>query len=660
MKKLLTILLLIAATAPVHAQYSKDNPRALADKAFNNKDYYEAAYYYRKAAEGMNLVIQQSIPYSGGGKVSKLREGKVSDKSYIAYQLGESYRGYENYLEAEPWYYRVLQEGDEAKFPLSRLWYGVCLRANQRFDEAIKQLTDFNANYKGDAKYRAIADKEITNCRFAKEQYKYPLLIDVAKRKGPWSSDGSDYAMYLKDGVSYFTSSRFARDEKTHVNRLYMLKNDGSGQPQQVQFKDDGSMKSKELEYGTPAFTPDGQHIYFTRWFKVGSKSTYAIYTSRKGIDGVWGAPEKLNANVNAEGFNSIQPYITADGKQMYFASTKPGGYGGDDIWVADLNGDGSPINSKNLGSMVNTSQNEQTPYYDVQNKRLVYSSKGFTGLGGFDFFETMNNNGNWSTPVNMGYPMNSAKDDLYYVPDPANTNKFYISSDRESDCCLNLFEAYDKRHALSGLVVDCDTRKALAGVKVSFVDSLSKQTIKSMVTDKTARYSFNVKTSRPYNLVLEKEGYFTKVLPVPAAGREMQGDTLFNPDICLQAFKKDKPIVINNVLYDYDKATLRPESRTVLNELVTTMKDNPKIKVELAAHTDAKGSDQYNMALSQRRAQACVDYIISMGIAEDRIYAKGYGERRPIAPNTLPNGKDNPAGRQLNRRTEFAVIKVE
>jgi OOP family OmpA-OmpF porin len=187
----------------------------------------------------------------------------------------------------------------------------------------------------------------------------------------------------------------------------------------------------------------------------------------------------------------------------------------------------------------------------------------------------------------------------------------------------------------------------------------LSKQTIKQLVTDNTARYAFDVRTKRPYKLVLEKSGYFTKVIPVPANG-QMAGDTLNNPDICLQAFAVDKPIVIKNVLYDYDKATLRPESKVVLDELVTIMNDNPKIKVELGAHTDSKGSDAYNQKLSQARAQACVDYIVSKGIADSRIYAKGYGEKRPIAPNTLPNGKDNPEGRQLNRRTEFTVLKLE
>jgi OOP family OmpA-OmpF porin len=657
MKKILLILLILGNCIAAKAQYSKDNPRALADKAFDNKDWYEAAYYYRKAAEGMSLITQQSIPYTGGGKsVKKDPKGlKPEEKAYISFRLGESYRGYENYLEAQPWYFKVLEENQEAQYPLSRLWYGVCLRATQNFDEAIKQLTQFNQAYNGDVKYKAIAEKEIRNCKFAKEAYKYSLLIEVVKRGGSWNSDGSDYALWQRDANSYFTSSRFIKDEKTHLNRIYTMANN-AGQPQVIKFKSDE--KIKDLEYGTPSFTPDGQRMYFTRWFKVGSKSTYAIYTSK--MEGAeWGTPQKLNNNVNTDGYNSIQPFVTADGKSLYFVSTKPGGQGGDDIWVADLGADGSPGNSRNLGSDINTSMDEQAPYYDIQSKRLVYSSKGFIGLGGFDFFESLESDGKWTTPVNMGYPMNSAKDDLYYVPDNADQNKFYISSDRESDCCLNLFEVNDKRHLLSGIVVDCDTRTALPGVKVSFIDSLTKQTIKQIVTDKTARYSFDVKTRRPYNLLLEKDGYFSKVLPVPASG-EMKGDTLFNPEICLQAFMIDKPIVIKNVLYDYNKADLRPESKVVLNELVTIMKDNPKIKVELGAHTDSKGRDAYNYELSQKRAQACVDYIILMGIDESRIYAKGYGESRPIAPNTLPDGKDNPDGRQLNRRTEFKVLKLE
>jgi OOP family OmpA-OmpF porin len=654
MKKITTITILLFIVSTVNAQY-KDNPRAFGDKAYNNKDYYEAAFYYKKAAEGLSLIPTQAIPYHATAKNAS-KKGKPEDRAYISYQLAESYRLYENYVEAEPWYYKVLNENYEAQYPLCRLWYGVCLRANQHFDEAITQLQQFDAAYKGDAKYKAIAQKEIANCRFAKEQYQYPVLIDIAKMKGSWFSDGSDYSMVKRDGNSYFTSSRFVKDEKVHLNRVYSIKGDSSAKPEVLQFTTDAN--DKEVEYGTPSFSPDGQRMYFTRWFKVGSKTTHAIYYSQLS-NNEWQAPVKLNSNINAEGFNTIQPFITMDGKRMYFVSNKPGGQGGDDIWVADLDDSGNAISSINMGSTINTAMDEQAPYYDAMGKKLIYSSKGFIGLGGFDFFESTYDGINWSAPVNMGYPMNSAKDDLYYMPDPKDANKFYISSDRESDCCLNLFEAYDKRHTLSGLVVDCDTHTALPGVKVSFVDSLSKQVIKHMVLGQSARYNFEVTTRRPYNLVLEKSGYFTKVVPVPASGR-MSNDTLFNPDICLQAFKVDKPIVIQNVLYDYDKATLRPESKLVLNGVVKILQDNPKIKIELAAHTDSIGSEKYNNKLSQARAQSCVDYIVASGISETRIYAKGYGKRKPIAPNSLPNGKDNPAGRQLNRRTEFTVLKIE
>ncbi|WP_183566778.1 OmpA family protein [Mucilaginibacter sp. SP1R1] len=655
MKKTFITILILILFKGVNAQYSKDNPRAYGDKAFSNKDYYEAAFYYKKAAEGLSLTTLQAIPYHAGEKSTK-KVGKKEDRAYICYQLAESYRLYENYLEAEGWYYKVINENYEAQYPLSRLWYGVCLRANQHFDDAIKQLEQFNTAYNGDAKYKDLAQKEIRNCHFAKEQYQYPLLIDVEKLKDPFASDGSDYALIQRDGNSYFTSSRFVKNDKKHLNRIYTIAKDKPGTPAVIDFKNDEN--KKELEYGTPSLNENGKRMYLTRWYKEGNKTLHGIYYS-DWSNNAWSTPKKLNSNVNADGFNAIQPFVTVDGKRLFFTSNKPGGQGGDDIWVSDLDATGDAVNSSNLGGIINTAFDEEAPYYDQLSKRLIYSSKGFIGLGGFDFFESFDQVNKWTTPKNMGYPMNSAKDDLYYLPNQDDANKFYISSDRESDCCLGLFGATDKRHVLSGIVFDCDTHTPLAGAKVSFIDSLSKDTIKQVVVGKTARYSFDVTTKRPYSLRLEKAGYFAKNVPVPASGK-MSNDTLYNPDICLQAFTPDKPIVINNILYDFNKATLRPASKLVLDTLVTVLQDNPKIKVELSAHTDSIGSDKYNDKLSQARAQSCVDYIISKGINETRIYAKGYGKRKPIAHNSLPNGKDNPAGRQLNRRTEFTVLKLE
>ena len=399
--------------------------------------------------------------------------------------------------------------------------------------------------------------------------------------------------------------------------------------------------------------------MYLTKWYKTGPKIIHAIYISRLSETTGWGDPVKLNENINVDGFQSIQPFITADGKRLFFVSTKPGGVGGDDIWVSDLDADGLPVNSRNLGPTVNTPQDEEAPYYDLVEKKLIYSSKGFVGLGGFDFYVTYENMGQWTTPKNMGYPTNSAKDDLYYLPDNQSRKKAYISSDRESDCCLNLFTVTDRNYYLKGILTDCDSHIALPGVKVSLVDSLTKETISQQQTAADGVYSFDITNKRPYSMVLEKKGYFTKIIPVPTTGK-MNADTLINPDICLQAFVVNKPIVIKNVLYDFGKSTLRPESEQVLDEVVKILVDNPAIKIELSAHTDSVGSDAYNLKLSQDRAQSCVDYMISKGIADNRIFAKGYGKSRPIAPNSLPNGKDNPDGRQLNRRTEFTVLKTE
>jgi OOP family OmpA-OmpF porin len=655
MKKILTILILILLAGKTYAQYTTVNYRAMADKAFHNKDYYEAAYYYRKAAEGLKITPQINVPFTPNNNGKDAKQVKVTDLNYVRYQLAESYRLYENYLEAEPWYFQVVNSNAEAQYPLLRLWYGVCLRADQHFDEAIKQLTLFQQSYKGDGKLGELAEKEVNNCKFAKEQYQYPILLNVAKMKGQWNSDGSNYAVVRRDNNFYFTSSRMIKSDKKHLNRIYHTTADME-KPEIINLRDGGS--EKETEYGTPSLSPQGDHLYLTRWYKIGTRIVHAIYKSDwNGNE--WSSPQKLNANVNAEGFNAIQPFVCKDGKTMLFVSNKPGGQGGDDIWMSELDNKGNPISSTNLGPIINTPSDEQAPYYDAANKRLIYSSKGFTGLGGFDFFESFGEPTRWGQPRNMGYPMNSAKDDLYFSPNPDNDTKFFVSSDRESDCCLELFEVTDQRYFASGILVDCNTHKPLGGAMVTLIDSLSKENMKQITLAKDGKYTFKITTKRPYNLMFEKDGYFTKVLPLPTQGKTV-ADTLFGADVCLQAFVVDKPMVINNILYDFGKSTLRPESETELNGVVTILKDNPKFKIELSSHTDSIGSDAYNDKLSQDRAQACVDYIISKGIEDTRVFAKGYGKTKPVAPNSLPDGKDNPDGRQLNRRTEFTVLKTD
>jgi len=649
MKRSAIIFLLIIIGQATFAQYNKQL-RKMGDKAFDNKDYVAAAGYYKQAIGGPSAHI--SIPFYSQTKknVSK----KTTDLTYLYYQLGESYRLYEDYLNAQEWYYKLIDGNDIAAYPLSRLWYGICVRAAGDHYGAIKQLRQFISEYKGDEKYIDIANKEILNCRFAIEQHKYPSLVAVSRVKKDWNIDGGNYAMIMHDTSYYFTSSSLAGIDKRGINQLYSMTLKANAVPAVIKFGGSG----KNVSYSTPSIDGSGKRLYFTGNYKKEGKVVMAVFVSIF-KNGQWGLPVKLSNYVNTEGFDSMQPFITTDGKQLFYTSNKPGGQGGDDIWESDIAADGNPTNANNLGSTINTPDDEQAAYYDAAGKKLIYSSKGFVGLGGFDFFESFGDMGQWSEPVNMGYPMNSSKDDLYYFPDNTMPGKFYISSDRESECCLNLFEGFNNPITIKGNVVDCATQQPLPGVGVSLVDSLSGRMLNKVISGNDGLYAFTVNIKRPYRIIFEKSNYFTKSIAI-ANYDKLNKDTLLNDNNCLQPFEVNKPIVIKNILYDYNKADLRPESKTVLDELVKVLNDNPKIKIELSSHTDSIGSDAYNINLSQARAQSCVDYIIANGIDKTRITARGYGKSRPVAPNSMPDGTDNPDGRQLNRRTEFTVLKTE
>jgi len=660
MKKLVLAIFLFQLLSSANAQYVA-TPLVFADKAFRDANYYEAAYYYKKALDVLDRA-DPAMPYRSKGHARPRTH--AADPDYLAYQLGESYRLYYDFLAAAAWYKRVLDAGASQQYPLAGLWYGVCLRADQRFDQAISQLERFVNSYSGDKKYLEIAKKELADCRFAKKQYGSPLQFDIAMMKGSFNLGGSDYAVSYGGQEFYFTSSRIVNSQGKHLSNLFVLPKNDHDNFSLVTFPDEGA--GNVVEYGTPSLCRSGSRMYFTRWYKKGSGQTVHEIAVCDLDNGQWSKPRKLNAQVNAEAFDALQPFVTPDGKKLFFVSNRPGGLGGDDIWQSDLNDQGDPVNAMNLGAAINTPSDDQAPWYDEAANKLVFSSKGLVGLGGFDLYVSYNHKGQWTKPQNMGYPVNSAKDDLYYMPDPDDSHKFYLSSDRASECCLNIFEVYQKELSrdtiarIAGRILDCDSSHLLAGVKVSLVDSITRDMVSSVITDGHSPYLLAAFDFKTYQLGFEKSGYFTKYVALKNAVA-VEGDSArLNLDVCLKPFKVDKPIALKNILYDFDKATLRPESMVALDTLVSILHDNPKIRIELSSHTDSVGGDAYNLKLSQDRAQSCVDYILSKGISKDRIYAMGYGKRKPVAPNSLPGGKDNPAGRQLNRRTDFKVKEAE
>ncbi|HEX5654370.1 MAG TPA: OmpA family protein, partial [Chitinophagaceae bacterium] len=402
--------------------------------------------------------------------------------------------------------------------------------------------------------------------------------------------------------------------------------------------------------------------MFLTRWSINKNQKSSSLYKSVRKED-KWSDPEKLDESINVPGANTQQPFVTPDGKYLLYASDRSGGQGGFDLWYAELV-DGKPGSSVNMGSTINTSYDEQAPYYHDASQSLVFSSNGRIGMGGYDFFQSRGSMGNWKEPVNFGYPVNSVKDDIYFTSKGSAKNMLedvLLSSDRDAACCLELFFLKKMRppRQLSGRIVSCDPSQPLGGATVTVVDTVNNKTIFTKEVGPDGSYSFEMDDYQPLKVKADANGFFGNSLHVgvPADSEE---ESMSYPDLCLKPVPKvDETFVIQNVYYDFDKSELKPESFPALDEIVRMLNYNPNMVIEIGAHTDSKGSDSYNQKLSEARAKSVVDYLLSKGITPERLESKGYGEANPVAENTI-NGKDNPQGRELNRRTEFKVLKNE
>lgn len=649
------------------AQYIVDYKRQ-GDAYFSNKNYYAAAVYYQKALKLLPDTTGKTYfyPYSVETKVKRKVEKNAEKYQYLVYKLGQAFRFYNDFENAEKWYGKAIKfENDN--FPLARLWYAVCLRADQKYETATEELKTFQSAYTKEDQYSKRASLELKSCKFAIAEMKYPRLSDMHILPAPINVDsGSNYAAVRIADTLYFTSSRVYKNinpEKHNpfINKIYksvILSGGSYDQPKAMNLAEE-----KLTEVAASSFSPAHTRVYLTEW-KPADKNEkeeghYVITVSQRDFDGKLMPTEQLGAPVNIQGADTKEASITPDGKYLVFSSNRSGGSGGYDLWYCTLDVQGMPTgDAMNLGSTVNTDRDENNPYYNAEKGILVFSSNGRVGIGGFDLFKSKGSfeADSWSEPKNMSYPVNSSKDDNFYFPLEGEGN-FYLSSDRNSVCCLELYKVHLKELTVTGHVYDKNTRAPLNHVKVIFTDSLSDNTLDTRFTNADGAYSFKVENKRPLKLNFSKDGYFAKNIMVPTSALR-KVDTVYRKDVYLTAYEIDKPIIIPNVLYDFDKATLRPASKKVLDTLANILRDNPKMVVQMSAHTDSVGTDAYNMDLSQRRAQSCVDYLISVGINSSRISAKGYGETHPIAPNSKPDGSDNPEGRQKNRRTAFTVLK--
>ena len=659
MKKYFVTASAALALTIVQAQFAYDYQRA-ANDYYAKGDYHSATVYYEKyLADGKGKGGPTYDPYTIQN-MSKQEKAVMISKQQSVYNLAESYRLLNFHVKAEP-HYKEAIGFDKTAFPLAKFRYATTLRALQKFEDAEKYFKEFLAEYTSDDTYRETAQREVNNIDFIKAQLNRGdiSLFTVKKAVPPINTTGASYAPVLMNNTFLFTSTRpdsNAVKNNIYINRIYS----GDVKGTEVENIDRLAIpQANDIHQGAVSFSANGNIIYLTRWTISGNQKKTAIYSSRKNGKG-WDEPVKLEEIINTPGANTQQPFVA--GNILYYASDKSGSLGGFDLWYATLDASGTPSNPQNLGSAINTKYDEQAPYYHTVSGTLVFSTNGRVGMGGYDFFSSKGSAGSWSEPVNLGHPVNSVKDDIYFTSKGAASNileNIYFSSDRSAECCLELFTLSKVKPmtTVSGTVVSCNGNIPISGATVNIVDTVSNQTLFTKVTGADGKYSVQLPEIVALKAVASAEGYLPNAVHFTKPA--VDDIILNNPTICLfDAPKEGGTVTVDNIYYDFNSANLRDESFPVLDQLVSMMNENKDMRLEIGAHTDSKGTDAYNLKLSDARAKSVVDYLIGKGIAVDRLESKGYGESKPVAENANADGSDNPEGRQKNRRTEFKIIK--
>jgi OmpA-OmpF porin, OOP family len=663
MKKTIIVLFAVLSTISLKSQIVLDYLKG-ADDYYKKGDYASAADYYEKYLnKGKSKVVQAGVtPYAVQAGKEKKQKTPVSSNEQATYNLAESYRKLHYHVKAEPVYAKTL-DFDKSKFPLARYWYAMTLRALEKYAESEAAFKQFLEEYQPADEYRVNAAKEMANLRYAQEQMlRNDLrLYKVSKAGGEVADSGASFAPVWFNNAVYFSSTKAdnsAPRTQVNNNRIYQASYQAGNFSAVTKLP---LTEEKDIHQNEITFAPDGNTIYYTRGTIESTKKTAAIYRSTKTATG-WSEPVALGSTINVAGFNSRQAFMMPDGKHLIFSSDQPGGQGGFDLWSVELDANGNAGTPENLGSKINSAGDEQAPYFHAPTSTLVFSSNGRVGMGGYDFFYSKGELGNWTAPVNYGFPVNSVKDDLYFTSrgDAKNIlDDVIFSSDRNDVCCLELFSLHKDRlpREIKGIVVACDNKTPMAGATVTIMDTINNRTVHTQVTDAQGTYTFTVDDYQPLKAVAAASGYYSSSIDFNGP-QEDTAMLLINPDICLNAIVIEKPVVVENVLYDFNKAVLKPQYYPEVDKLVVMLNANPDIVIEISSHTDNIGSDEYNQKLSLARAQSIVNYLVKKGIKMSQLKVQGYGEAQPVAPNENEDGTDNPEGRQQNRRSEFKVLK--
>lgn len=626
-----------------------------ADEQLARGEFNDAAKSYRKVYN--RLTKREDRPLRGE----------------VAYKLATCYRRLNQATRAAASYQNAIRY----QYPDSMAWYwlGRSLQADGKYTQAIQAYRTF-LEWQPD---NLLAKEGLKGSMRAEAAKKEPKSRYIVKNAKIFNSRRADFSpMYLDKSLDqlYFTTTneKVTGDNRSEItgmkkSDIWVAKKNERGEwmrPEPVE----GELNS-EMDEGIVSFSPDGQTMYLTMARRAPeSSTTVEIYTSKRS-DASWSAPVKFE--VIADTLSAMgHPAVSPDGRYLYFSSDMPGGFGGKDIWRINLMDRAGSL--ENLGPQINTPGDEMFPY--MRNDTTMYfSSDGHPGFGALDLFIARQNSTRdfWSVE-NMGIPMNSSGDD-FGITFGEGESGFFSSNrgDGKGYDHIYSFELPELKISISGWVVDKDDEPVPNAVIRIVGNDGSNQ--KEVARD-DGSFKFKLERGVKYVMLAGAQGYLNVKQEFESDMAEE--DAEYGVDFVLAAI--DKPQVVENIFYDFDKATLRPESKEALDEMAQMLADNPNVTIEMSSHTDRKGSNEYNDRLSERRAKSVVDYLIAAGVDPRRLTWKGYGESQPKKVTKRIN-KEFPqfeegqvldeefiesldpeqqeVADQINRRTEFQVTST-
>lgn len=626
---------------------------SVADEQLARGEYNDAAKTYRKIYN----------------KLTKKEER--AQRGEVALKLAECHRLLSQTARAEAAYANAIRYGVTDSMAILRL--AQMQHANAKYAAAIRSYEEFLERKPGDA----VAQNGLAGARMGADK-SGTTRYRVAQSK-LFNSRRADYApMYFDKSYDklYFTTTNEKVTGTKHSEITGMKNGDiwVSSKNERGEWTKpeavEGELNS-EFDEGIISFSPDGSLMYLTRARREPNSATSVeIFTSTRS-DAKWSAPVKLE--ITSDTISSYgHPAVSPDGTWLYFSSDMPGGSGGKDIWRINLKERAGSL--ENLGEWINTGGDEVFPY--VRTDSLLYfASNGHPGYGGLDLFRaTLTPSGGWNVE-NMGSPMNSSADDFGITFGPGETGFFSSNrGDARGYDHIFTFELPDLKINISGWVLDRD-EEPVPGAVIRIVGSDGSN--QKQVARDDGSFSFPLQRGVSYVMLAGARGYLNAKQEFTSDMAEE--DAEYDVDFILASI--NKPVVVENIFYDFDKATLRPESKTALDELAQVLRDNPNVTIEMASHTDRKGSAEYNINLSSRRAKSVIDYLISVGISPDRLQSQGYGKSRPKKITKKLNREypqfeegtvlteefidtlspeDQEAADQINRRTEFQVLSID